>query len=1420
MSEIGGIDNSSQIAAEEARRREEERKRAEEEARKKAEAEEARKAQEAQEAEEAKEAEEAQEEQDLGKTAGSIWSAYESGEISQSEAALLITQLEQDFEFGPTAEQSSLVQSVTEDKGVSETDKPEYLTPGQVSSVQDVASENPIIDEAQARLLETAKAVIPGKENWTDEEIVQAVAIFYTSSMTDGVASALNSPDSYGWTGELRNSLVEFFGYDNSFEDLTKIIDCQQDGMDLLRKAVSGDLTKQDVYDYSKEKLETDPNYRLIEDAVDYLPYDIAVDWAQNGIPEDIQLHLAVRCTDGYMGYYTPTVGEFAPVDTVHVMGIIISQNNEDIYSNINQLNNDDFYVDDSYTIHYNDALEPYSLGEDANSQVDFNSVYELVQGQEFSPEKLGRYLDAAQSLEYLKPSMDNVTDFTNNILGAETYSDLINVFVDYYGNEDLALEQLNYYLSDTIHPNRENFMTDEQYEKCCEALASAGEFGVGRSTTDIQVRKNSDGSYSLIRKFADGTETEDDPDMPSVCSAFSGACNTEFFSRKLDDALRSETGMGLQDYINEFQESFADLSGLSNKLDAMIQDYDKKEKNSVNVVAGVGTTAAVITALALAPASGGTSLALLGAASSGGSALGTSVAIASVVGGSTNTLIRGTNAASAGKEYSVGTGIKDFASGAIQGSVVPLSAGLFKYAYNLTGLSASYGLAVGSQTSPLLASVAQSPLASTGIKFLATTTAGAVSGNFAGEITAANNYIFYNDNEFDFGEFLQTTSDGGRNGARFGATMAFGAAVVSELPYLNSLAQNGFGYSSGEDINLIPGYNSYITNSDGSIALPLGYGGETSEVAQLGLGSGNTPLALPAGTTPLALPAGDTPLALPAGSSSSGISPASPFFAQPNNLFSLPGITPAQMSYANALAGLTPSIGVPPQAQTVPQLPAGTSTALSASQSVSQTPKEQFISAMTQFGASESTANALADFFEQEGTIVSAQRQVEITQDQIQRILELAGGDAESVYFTAPKSINGKGEVTIKSYTNATRDLIEISDGALNPENARETININELFQNGKTEATVVFADDCSISGSSMITDALNNLNGTLEPGQTLNVVFNPSVMGEMANQNLHEFSQLFQDCVEQGGVTQEMKDFITYSVLDPTKTDGINAATSKIEALAREAHENGATITFHANDGILAQDYRNTPTYQAMDQSQRELIDLWMCAGKNGFGYKDCRTMVLIEGYQGSPDAFSSIPADSEAGKALGVGLELPEKGNAPNNNALATQIYARALGIPESRIKISGLLSQEDAFTAGQSHKMVASLMQWDNRKGNFNGKVFFKYEVPDPITGQMTDCKTVKFNPGDTVKVSYQVQVNGVMTEQSFDITIPPKAPENQVAEMNKLAESFPVSSDSEYGFMPAVTNSTMGQTSMAVLIPENYVPGTISFTPVK
>ena len=372
---------------------------------------------------------------------------------------------------------------------------------------------------------------------------------------------------------------------------------------------------------------------------------------------------------------------------------------------------------------------------------------------------------------------------------------------------------------------------------------------------------------------------------------------------------------------------------------------------------------------------------------------------------------------------------------------------------------------------------------------------------------------------------------------------------------------------------------------------------------------------------------------------------------------------------------------------------------------------KEKFKEKLVEIGVDDiEEQTLLTNFLLDASNIIDRNTQINITNAQLE-FLKSKGATFENTYLLAPQP---SGPKKLKSYTNATRALLEIS----NNENSILPLNINNtkceigdfqrtLFkQNEQGKKFIVLTDDCSLSGASMLEDSLTKLNsGTnLKTGQNVEIVFVPTVLGTKAVHTINNFIKCYEQLTSSDVVMLEkaIKKKNTEN-LSPTalqmyhiieEITDFNSKTSekdKSSTIAKtiknaiKTKEKGGNISFSlANVSEtypvqLAQDFRNTLYYQNLSNEKKDIISSWLTADGQSFGYHSSATSVIIEGFDCKYDFMQKID-NKDTQRALGYKEDgtphnIPLKGNAPNNNVILTQILAEVMGIDKKRIKASG-------------------------------------------------------------------------------------------------------------------------------------------------
>ena len=373
---------------------------------------------------------------------------------------------------------------------------------------------------------------------------------------------------------------------------------------------------------------------------------------------------------------------------------------------------------------------------------------------------------------------------------------------------------------------------------------------------------------------------------------------------------------------------------------------------------------------------------------------------------------------------------------------------------------------------------------------------------------------------------------------------------------------------------------------------------------------------------------------------------------------------------------------------------------------------KEKFKEKLVEIGVDDiEEQTLLTNFLLDASNIIDRNTQINITNAQLE-FLKSKGATFENTYLLAPQP---SGPKKLKSYTNATRALLEIS----NNENSILPLNINNtkceigdfqrtIFeQNEQGKKFIVLTDDCSLSGASMLEDSLTKLNsGTnLKTGQNVEIVFVPTVLGTKAVHTINNFIKCYEQLTSSDVVMLEkaikkkntenlsptalqmyhiIEEITDFNSKTPEK-DKSSITIAKTIKNAIKTKEKGGNISFSlANVSEtypvqLAQDFRNTLYYQNLSNEKKDIISSWLTADGQSFGYHSSATSVIIEGFDCKYDFMQKID-NKDTQRALGYKEDgtphnIPLKGNAPNNNVILTQILAEVMGIDKKRIKSSG-------------------------------------------------------------------------------------------------------------------------------------------------
>ena len=358
-------------------------------------------------------------------------------------------------------------------------------------------------------------------------------------------------------------------------------------------------------------------------------------------------------------------------------------------------------------------------------------------------------------------------------------------------------------------------------------------------------------------------------------------------------------------------------------------------------------------------------------------------------------------------------------------------------------------------------------------------------------------------------------------------------------------------------------------------------------------------------------------------------------------------------------------------------------------------------------------TQNLLCQFMKDASSRIDSDTQVDITNAQLD-VLKSKGATTENTYILAPRP---KGAV--KSYTNAARDIIEISntEGSnlkLDPNNARTQLSTDQIFGTDIGKKLIVIGDDCSMSGASMLEDALCNIKigNSLKAGQELEIVFSPTVLGDNATATINKFIKMYEEMPKEDlkalqlrldkehkkqhippdldGLSQQAIDFYKFVYTDITDGHTLgNPQRTIISTLCNAKNNKGGKVTFTLADVSdkcpkqNAKKYTDTEAYQRASQKERNEIDAWLTAEGQSYGYRNNASLVVIEGYNGNGYDFGNNTTNQAATDALGINQALPVRGNAPNNNVILTQLYAIASSVNPARIKASGILPNQKYY-----------------------------------------------------------------------------------------------------------------------------------------
>ena len=457
----------------------------------------------------------------------------------------------------------------------------------------------------------------------------------------------------------------------------------------------------------------------------------------------------------------------------------------------------------------------------------------------------------------------------------------------------------------------------------------------------------------------------------------------------------------------------------------------------------------------------------------------------------------------------------------------------------------------------------------------------------------------------------------------------------------------------------------------------------------------------------------------------------------------------------------------------------------------------ESFKTELSKITTDENISDLLTSFIFKTGTWVDSDAQVDITRRQLTQIAE-DGATTENTYILAPQP---KGAKELKSYTNAARDMIQISDNAdgnlkLNANNAGATFDLSKI----DGDAKIIISDDCSVSGASMIEDTINALNVSGDVNGQKTIYFAPTVLGTKASSLLTSFTECFSkitpdemdNLVKVVNANGKGLDTLSdnakqmYEILR-NATDGKEERFKKVTSQMQKIVATNS-VQFKLIEGTKAEDYRETVEYKALSKAEQEQIDAYMSGFGQSFGYHDCNTSIAIEGYNGGDYEFGVEAGNKTAINALGIGRnDLPTKGNAPNNNNILAQIFAKSVGVDSSRIKISGHTTTEIYFeVAKNGYTTNPKIIDETGKEISNTYRITLDMKKDKKFTGKYNVCGQ-EFTEGETVVLSYKNSDGKIC---SFEIELPIITKDNNVQNpvqvlVDSLVKTNTDNSDSDY-----------------------------------
>ena len=454
----------------------------------------------------------------------------------------------------------------------------------------------------------------------------------------------------------------------------------------------------------------------------------------------------------------------------------------------------------------------------------------------------------------------------------------------------------------------------------------------------------------------------------------------------------------------------------------------------------------------------------------------------------------------------------------------------------------------------------------------------------------------------------------------------------------------------------------------------------------------------------------------------------------------------------------------------------------------------------LSEYGADANEIKLITSFMFKSAAWIDSDGQAAITKLQLEQIYEM-GASKENTYVLAPQP-NAKNN--FKSYTNAARDIIEISQNtslALDGNNARASYKQADGYYSFdlsqvNDDAFIIVSDDCSVTGNSIIEDTLNGLSASNGISGSKTICFTPTVLGDKASSRINEFIDCFDKMtpseaeeivkllsnVDEGTLTVNKSDIAAMSENAQEMYKLISKITDfeaqpwqgtfgRVKILAsniKNLVENNANnqIHFKLIDGVEAKDYRLTDEYINLSPEEQKTVDYYLSGAGQSFGYGNNATLIAIEGYQNNTDIynFDTAVTDAAARQALGIDYgSLPLKGNAPNNNMPLAREFAVSVGVSSDRVKIAGETTAEVYLDAASKGYTLTPKTYSDDGTEVVTSKPYritLELKKDRTYTGKYNVCGTV-CEGGDTIVVSYTLNNKVYTSEIKLPVVQNPK-----------------------------------------------------------